>query len=192
MICPEEEAIKQKTFDEAGRVKGDHAEGATIHSIPAAVFVVRDQFISTVCSGCLKTQDPAGNATRLQNCSKCKFLTYCSRDCQVRCWTQKINRPEVVIHLLTFLQTRDWKKCHKDECGMLKAVWKSCPNQDTSFARLFVRNGLKLNVSFHLLFHTEYYSFDVNPSRMIWKLPASPRFPALCRSVALYNALKTA
>ena len=44
------------------------------------------------------------------------------------------------------LQTRDWKRCHKDECGMLNVVWEVCPNQDTSFARLFVRYGLFINV----------------------------------------------
>ena len=45
------------------------------------------------------------------------------------------------------LQTKDWKKVHKDECGILKAIFRACPDQDTTFARLFVRSGLKVNVS---------------------------------------------
>ena len=81
---PEEQSLitKRKTFEADESLKRDHAEGVTIHSIPAAVFIVRDQFIATVCSGCLKT-DKAQSKSRLQQCSKCKFLRYCSRECQV-------------------------------------------------------------------------------------------------------------
>ena len=53
---------------------------------------------------------------------------------------------------LSSLQTGDWKRWHKNECGMLKAVWKSCPSQETTFARLFVRNGLEINVSIYIYY----------------------------------------
>ena len=63
-------------------------EGVNIACFLAEVSVVRDHFISTVCSRCLnKNKFPS--AIRLQRCSKCKFLNYCSKQCQVRnliCW----------------------------------------------------------------------------------------------------------
>ena len=84
MATPEALFVKRKIFeDDDGRLRRDHAEGATIYSVAATVLVVRDQCISTVCSGCLRTKGPH-SSTQLQHCSKCKFLNYCSRDCQVR------------------------------------------------------------------------------------------------------------
>ena len=65
------------------RVTSNQAEGENIACFLAEVSVVRDQFISTVCSGCLN-KDKFPSATRLQRCSKCKFLNYCSKQCQVR------------------------------------------------------------------------------------------------------------
>ena len=85
MAMLEELALKRRTFNDDDRLKRDHAEGAIIHSIPAAVFIVRDHFISTVCSGCLKTPIQHSQRTNpLQQCSRCKYLRYCSADCQVR------------------------------------------------------------------------------------------------------------
>ena len=89
MTTPDELTPKQETFDDAGYLKRNHAEGAIIHSVPATVFVVRDEFVSTVCSGCLKTGHPQ-STTQLQRCSSCKFLNYCSRECQVRNWPHQI------------------------------------------------------------------------------------------------------
>ena len=88
------------------------------------------------------------------------------------------------------MQTRDWKRCHIDECTMLKAVRKSCPNQDSSFARLFVRNGLKTNVSvwFNYLTITTVNEFqklaqELSPlCRMTWRHLVCHRFPASCQS----------
>ena len=69
--------------DHLTRVKRNHAEGETFIWIPATALVVRDPFVSTVCSGCLNTEQSTGTI-RLQHCSKCKFLKYCSRGCQVK------------------------------------------------------------------------------------------------------------
>ena len=88
------------------------------------------------------------------------------------------------------MQTRDWKRCHIDECTMLKAVRKSCPNQDSSFARLFVRTSLKTNVSvwFNYLTITTVNEFqklfqELSPlCRMTWRHLVCHRFPASCQS----------
>ena len=83
MTTPDELALKRKTFDDDDGLRRNHAEGAIIYSVPATLFVVRDKFVSTVCSGCLKTVNPQ-STSRMQQCSKCKFVRYCSRECQVK------------------------------------------------------------------------------------------------------------
>ena len=74
--------MQQRAFRADDSLKDDQAEGATVYWIPAAVYVVRDQMIFTVCSGCLKSFN-AQCKSQLQKCSKCKFVRYCSTGCQV-------------------------------------------------------------------------------------------------------------
>ena len=101
------EAHKRETFDDARRLKRDHDEGAIIYGNPVGAFVVRDQFISTTCSGCLKTYgcktQSQTQLSQLQRCSKCKFVRYCSVDCGVSTVTdcRKSSVPSFWVSLLT-------------------------------------------------------------------------------------------
>ena len=113
------EAHKRETFDDARRLKRDHDEGAIIYGNPVGAFVVRDQFISTTCSGCLKTYGcKTQSQTQLQRCSKCKFVRYCSVECGVSNCLQKIIRFE----LLSFFSCRP--RIGKDVTKRNVECWK--------------------------------------------------------------------
>ncbi|GAU87341.1 hypothetical protein RvY_00210 [Ramazzottius varieornatus] len=107
-------------FDIFGLLKSSYPDGATTNTIPATVHVVLDEYLTSVCSSCLKIH---ADDSKLLRCSRCSFLYYCSATCQ----------------------KNDWTKSHRNECSILKIIQKTLTDQPTSLARLFVRMSLKVH-----------------------------------------------
>ena len=49
------------------------------------VAVVKDELLGSVCSSCFKESTQA--AKQVSRCSGCKVVSYCSKACQKRDWT---------------------------------------------------------------------------------------------------------
>ncbi|PAV82245.1 hypothetical protein WR25_21827 [Diploscapter pachys] len=82
------------------------------------VAVVKDELLGSVCSSCFKESTQA--AKQVSRCSGCKVVSYCSKACQKRDWTD--HKPECIS--LTRMPTNYQRVPHVEARFIARIAWK--------------------------------------------------------------------
>ncbi|TFY77154.1 hypothetical protein EWM64_g6857 [Hericium alpestre] len=97
------------------------------------------------CSYCQKVYGRAN----LRKCSKCKFVRYCSKDCQAKAWPTHKASCVVTAQLHAQLQEDPERKAKNDALSRWIVLWKSSINQCALTALNLANNPAEDHLATH-------------------------------------------